>query len=229
MKRIRVQSVTTLGAVALVAPMLIFQACGGNNTPSNTPGSAGSSTPGSAGTTGTGGTTGVGGTTGTAGTGGSTSMGGTGGGAFGDPACPSTVAKGGTCAATDIQFCYKTCGPEKSGVKSETCQTTGQYAEMSGCSFDTTKDFTCYKIPAAANPVCPTGVTPQGGMDCSTYNVDPCVTCNSTQGTDGGGYLDSTGATKVGFCVCQAANASGARVWSCASNTAWPCPGNTGC
>src|SRR5215471_7707584 len=119
-KRNRVHSVT-LGAVALVAQAFIFQACGGGNSPSM-PGSAGSSSPGSGGS---GGSVGVGGSTET-----------DGGSGFGQPVCPSTVSKGGACAATDVQFCYKTCGPEKSGVKSETCQTSGTYAEMSGCSFD---------------------------------------------------------------------------------------------
>ena len=230
-KRIRVHSATILGVAAFVAQAFIFQACG-SNSPSNTPGTGGSGQGqagnGQAGTTGVGGTTGQGGSIGgTTGGGGTTGTGGT--AVFGDPACPSTVSKGGACAATDIQFCYKTCGPEKSGVKSETCQTSGTYAEMSGCSFDPTKTFECYKIPATANTACPAGVTPQGSMDCSTYNVDPCVVCNSTQGTQGGAYLDSTGAMKVGYCVCQAPNSSGARVWSCASDTAWPCPSQSGC
>jgi len=145
---------------------------------------------------------------------------------FGQPACPSSVTKGGACAPTDVQFCYKTCGPEKSGVKSETCQTSGTYSEMSGCAFDTAKDYSCYKIPTAVNAACPAGVTPKGSDPC---DVAMCTVCNSTQGTVGGGYLDSTGAAKVGFCVCQAPNSSGARVWSCASDTAWPCPGQSGC
>jgi hypothetical protein len=229
-KRIRVQSVKTLGLGAFVALAFVAQACG-SNSPSTTPGTGGSSTPGTAGSTGTAGTTGVGGTTGTGGTGtgtaGATGTAGT-SGAFGDPPCPSSVAKGGACAATDIQFCYKTCGPEKSGVKSETCQTSGTYAEMSGCAFDQAKSYACYKIPTTANTDCPAGVTPQSGMDCGT--VPMCESCNSMQGLAGGGYLDSSGSAKTGFCVCQAPNSSGARVWSCATdNGSWPCPGNPGC
>src|SRR5262245_8161089 len=74
--------------------------------------------------------TGRAGTMGAAGRGG---QGGTGGGAgtgsaFGEPACLSTVSKGGACTPTDQQFCYKTCGPARLGVKSETC-TGGFYAE----------------------------------------------------------------------------------------------------
>jgi hypothetical protein len=245
-KRIPVHSVKTLGAVAFVAQVFLFQACG-SNSPSNTTGSAGAtgsggSGTGVAGTTGSGGSTGTGtaGTTGTGGsiggTAGTTGAGGTSTGTvgnacgmgFGLPACASTVAKGGTCAPTDTQCCYKTCGPEKSGVKSELCQTSGVYAEMSACAFDPTKDYSCYKLPAAADPECPAGVTPQASMDCGT--VPMCHACNSTGGLPGGGYLDSSGSAKTGYCVCQAANASGVRVWSCATdNGSWPCPGNSGC
>jgi hypothetical protein len=247
MKRIPVLSAKTLGAAAFVAQVFLFQACG-SNSPSNTTGSAGATGSagsgngtGTAGTTGTGGssaagTTGtggsIGGTTGGAGTtgaGGSTSaLGNACGMGFGLPTCASTVSKGGVCAATDVQCCYKTCGPETKGVKSELCQTSGTYSEMSGCAFDATKDYSCYKIPAAADPECPAGMTPQATKDCGT--VAMCHACNSTQGMPGGGYLDSGGSAKTGFCVCQAPNAQGARVWSCATdNGSWPCPGNSGC
>ena len=91
---------------------------------------------------------------------------------------------------------------------------------MSGCSFDPAMNFACYKIPAAANTACPAG-TPQASTDCT---VDHCVVCNSTGGLPGGGYSDSGGAAKVGYCVCQVANSAGKRTWSCASDTAWPCP-----
>ena len=177
--------------------------------------------------TGRGGSGGASGTAGASGTGrgGSGGASGTGGGPgpFGQPACPSTVAKGGACASTDVQFCYKICGPEKSGVKSETCQTSGTYAEMSGCAFDPSVDYSCYKIPTTANSVCAAGVTPMAAAPC---DVPACTLCNSTQGLVGGVYFDSAGATHVGYCVCQA---SGARVWSCASDVAWPCPAGSGC
>jgi hypothetical protein len=226
-KRMRVQSVKTLGAMAVVAQMFVFPGCGGGNTPSTTTGSAG--TTGTAGSSSTGGTTGSGGTTGTGGSvGGTTGSAGTtgaGGTAFGQPVCPSSVTKNGTCAPTDVQFCYKTCGPESKGVKSETCQTSGSYTEMSGCSFDPSVDFSCYKIPAAANTACPAGATPQAGQSC---DVPMCTLCNSMQGVSGGGYNDSNMQPKTGWCVCTNP-ASGTRVWSCASNTAWPCPGGQGC
>ena len=205
--------------------LFVLQGCGGGNTRSNT-GTAGTGSPqGTAGTTGQAGTSGEAGTTGGAGTTGS------GGSGLYSPSCTglTTAAaaeptKGGACVATDPQLCYKTCGPEKTGVKSETC-TGGVYAEMSGCSFDPATNFACYKIPAAANTVCPAG-TPQASTDCT---VDHCVVCNSTGGLPGGGYSDSGGAAKVGYCVCQVANSAGKRTWSCASDTAWPCPAGAGC
>jgi hypothetical protein len=175
--------------------------------------------------------TGAGGSGGAAGAGGSggdgaTGTGGAGGGSsFGQPACPATVAKAAACVPTDVQFCYKTCGPEKTGVKSETCQTSGTYAEMSGCTFDSTRDYSCYKLPAISNAACGVGA-PNAG---STCDVAACTVCNSLAGEPGGTYLDSAGASRLGYCVCQAPNSAGLRTWSCASDTAWPCPGNSGC
>jgi hypothetical protein len=143
---------------------------------------------------------------------------------FGQPACPSTVIKGGVCGAADPQLCYKTCGPQSIGAKYEQCS-GGVYVEMSGCSFDTALSYACYKLPTAANTMCPAG-TPQGTTDCA---IDQCILCNSYGGLPGGYYADSAGTAKIGYCVCAPPNAAGRRTWSCASDTAWPCPGNTGC
>ena len=160
-KRIRpnVQSVRMLGAVALLAQVFVIGACGEqrsrhephrrrryDRSSGNDRGRAGPpARPEPPGPAGAGG-----------------SM------AFGEPACLSSVVKGGACTPTDQQFCYKTCGPVKSGVKTETCQTSGTYAEMSGCTFNPANNYACYKIPAAAQTACPAGVTPQGSMDCGT-------------------------------------------------------------
>ncbi len=178
---------------------------------------------GCTGPTGTGGNAG----TGRGGAGGTVGTGGTGaGGTFGEPACLSTVVRSGPCTATDQQFCYKTCGPQAIGVKAETCTTAGTYAEMSGCSFDPSRDYSCYKIPATTNATCLPGVTPQASGACE---VPPCTLCNSLAGAVGGQYLDVSGAPKVGWCVCQPPNASGVRTWNCANDTAWPCPLGSGC
>src|SRR5262252_5283921 len=203
-------------------------------------GGKGGSSAGTGGSSGTGGTgtggTGTGGT-GTGGTGtGGTGTGGTGTGGtpgFGQPACPGTVAKGLGCAPSDPQLCYKNCGPQNIGRKSETCSpnpdggitdggTTSSYTEMTGCAYDPAGDYSCYKVPTTANSACPapadggTGTfgMPQASQACS---VATCTPCNSLGGLATGQYLDSNAAMKQGFCVCVA------NKWSCASDTAWPC------
>jgi hypothetical protein len=135
------------------------------------------------------------------------------------PTAAGAPTKGGACTAADAQLCYKTCGPQSVGFKSETCM-TGAYVEQSGCSFPTGMDYGCYKIPTTIDASCPM-MPPQASQPCS---VAACVVCNA-----GGNYLDSSGASKAGFCVCPAAGASGSSKWTCASSTAWPCPAGQGC
>src|SRR5262245_24691599 len=174
------------------------------------------------------GVTGTAGTTGAAGTpdgGGTTGEGGAAGSVEGG-ACPPAVSKGVPCGSGEVQFCYKPCGPEKIGMRSETCDVSGVYYEMPGCSFDPNWEYSCYRISTVANTMCAAGVTPQASAAC---DLPPCVVCNSLQGLTGGQYLDSSGAVKVGYCVCTVPNAAGVRTWSCASDTAWPCPLGYGC
>ena len=218
----------SLGAAALVAGVFMFQACGGGND--GMTGAAGTGSPagvagnsGTAGTTGDGGTTGGGGTTGAGGS--ATGTGGT--AAFGEPACLSTVIKNGACLPTDQQFCYKTCGPEKTGVKTEMCTTAGTYAEMSGCTFEPSQGFLLLQDPDRGQHGVPGGPEPQGSMDCGT--VPHCKLCNSLGGIVGGTYLDSGGAPKTGWCTCQEPNGTACARWTCASDTAWPCPLGAGC
>src|SRR5436190_36907 len=205
---------SVLGFGIAVAALFAVQVTGcSSNDSSGKGGTSGSS---QGGTTGTAGTTGAGGT------------GGTGTAGFGQPLCASTVAKGSACTATDVQLCYKTCGPQNLGRKSETCSAGADggmtYAEMSGCSYDPAGSYACYKVPTAANATCPAGA-PMGSAACSV--ADPCTVCNDAGGVAGGMYMDST-SLKQGFCVCVA------NKWTCASNTAWPCGGtpvanNPGC
>jgi len=222
----------------ILAGVFIFEAagCSSSNDPSTTgSGGSGGATTGTGGGTG-GGTTGgsAGATSGGGGTGGGTggaggaggASGGGGGGSF-TPLCsavPVTAAgeaptKGGVCTASDTQLCYKTCGPLSIGFKSETC-VGGLYVEQSGCSFPAEQDYACYKVPAAVSSTCPATV-PQASQACT---VAECTLCNV-----GGMYLDSSGASKEGFCVCPPGGSSGSRKWSCASSTAWPCPAGKGC
>jgi len=147
------------------------------------------------------------------------------GGRFGEPACPSTVAEGRECAPTDVQFCYKACGPEGAGVKSETCRSSGLYNEMVGCSYDLSRDYSCYRIPSAPSAACGT-LTPQAGQPC---DVPACLVCNSRQGLVDGEYFSAGGAVTEGWCVCSASGTTGTRTWSCTNASMWPCPLGRGC
>jgi hypothetical protein len=238
MKMITTRWAPFCGTVALLAQALAFQGCGGSNNPATGTGTGGTTATGTGGSTtsstggttatGTGGTTttSTGGTTAT-GTGGASGSAGTSGTAFGQPACGNTstgvaVKKSGACVAADPQLCYNTCGPEKSGAKSETC-TNGIYAEGQ-CAFDPARDFSCFKIAATAPTGCPAATMTEpivSGSAC-TGTVQDCTTCS-------GFYQDSGGTVKQGYCVCQTTSNPNAPTWSCASSNAWPCPSGLGC
>jgi len=128
--------------------------------------------------------------------------------------------KAGACTAADPQLCYKTCGPQGVGFKSETC-TAGAYAEQSGCSFPDAADYSCFKIPTAADAACPTE-TITASTACTVAACTPCADAT-------GNYYDSKMNLKAGYCVCPMPGASGTSKWSCASTTAWPCPTGKGC
>lgn len=223
------RSAILVGSLALAVSIV---GCGSND-PANSGGGTG-------GAVGTGGATSITSTGGSVGPGAGGSVQGTGGGTGGSTtpaatggssgtgsftlscsglttAAGAAPTKGGACTDADPKLCYKTCGPESKGFKSETC-TSGAYAEQSGCSFPA-GDYSCYKIPTAVDPSCPT-TAPQASTACT---VAPCVLCGGSTG-----YLDSSGASKTGFCVCPT-SASGTNKWSCAATTAWPCPAGNGC
>ena len=239
------RSANLVGALVLLSTAVWMSGCG-SNTPSTNLGSGGATDTGGSTPAGTGGNAtstggastmpaGKGGATtvasGTGGSAGSTTAGtgGTSAGGTFQPLCSdlTTAAgaaptKSGACTSADPQLCYKTCGPQSLGFKSETC-TTGAYAEQSGCSFPA-GDYSCYKLPDTADASCPT-TAPQATTACS---VAACVVCGGTATAQTTGYLDSSGSAKAGFCVCPA-SASGNSKWSCASTTAWPCPSGSGC
>jgi len=135
------------------------------------------------------------------------------------PACADGVIKSGACTL-GTPACYKSCGPDNLGFKSETCQ-LGAYAE-SDCSFPTGQDYGCYKIPLGLSPKCPAGV-PRGASPCS---VSACTVCYGAGPGMTPQYQDSTGAQKPGYCVCSEAG-----TWTCGSTVSgsWPCPGGQGC
>jgi hypothetical protein len=198
--------------------------CGGHLGPRPAGGGGGAGDEGGGVSTGEGGAAGGGGTLGASG---ATGTGGTASVAhFGEPACAPAVTSGGACTAADLQFCYKPCGPEGVGVKSETCQSSGLYTEMVGCSYDLARDYSCYRIPSEPDARCPTGPTPQAGRPC---DVPACTPCNNRGGVVGGEFASGGGAISEGWCVCQTPNAGGARIWSCTNDTQWPCPIGRGC
>ncbi len=215
------------GTIALLAQVFVFQGCGGSN--GGTTGSGGSATTGTGGaaTTGTGGASATGGATGTGGasttgTGGTTGSGGSGAiAACGNTTAGTAIGKSVPCTAADTQVCTKTCGPEKTGTKTETCSGTS-YTE-GDCTFDQTKNYMCYAIPAVQPADCPT--TPaQASQPCS---IADCIVCGGPLTAGGApiGYLDSKGNAGMGYCVCQSNGE-----WSCATaSSAWPCPSSNGC
>jgi hypothetical protein len=144
------------------------------------------------------------------------------------PACDLSLSAGGdeikkgtACTDEDPPICWRTCGPQSSGWKSETCQ-AGVYAE-GDCVFPTDQTYECFKIPDEVPAECPATADemPQASGEC---DVPECTLCNVEDQ-----YLTSSGEVKVGYCVCQSANSEGTRSWSCASGTAWPCPLGQGC
>jgi hypothetical protein len=206
---------TVSGTIFALALAYAAQGCSSSSdtTPPKSAAGTGNSSAGStstAGSAGTGNTTaGASGDTSTAGTGGSGTAGTGGSGTAGTGALPfcTTETKGAACT-TEGQACNKTCGPQSVGTKSETC-TAGVYVEGS-CVFDCTNtntNWACYAGLATA-PMCETGT--QASMPCTAAACAPCQ----------GSYLDSSGASKVGGCVC--AGTAGSEKWSCASSTAWP-------
>jgi hypothetical protein len=232
--RVSFLALSTLIAVAAGA------GCSSENAPATNAGGSGGTAPstggsgaGEAGTGGdgagdTGGASGSGASGGSAGDGSGGSTGGTSGGEDFTPACDLTmtvaglaIAKGVACVAEDPQLCWKTCGPQSVGWKSETC-TGGIYAE-GDCVFPSAGDYQCFKIPEAQHAECPTTaeLMPQASQACT---VPECNACNVA-----GQYKTSSGEVKVGYCVCQPPNSAGTRTWSCASGTAWPCPLGQGC
>jgi len=174
------------------------------------------------------------GTSGAAGSSGSSGAAGTGGTTF-SPACAGLTTAGGVppiracgCTATDPQLCYKPCGVEGQGAKSETC-TGGVYVEAVLCAFDPAKDYSCYKLPPdssrTGNPTCPA----QPPRESAACTVDHCVVCNSSGGLPGGVYIDRGGFVPTGYCVCSLPDPAGNRTWNCDGIDQWPCPDASGC
>jgi hypothetical protein len=166
------------------------------------------------------GATGGAGASGGAAAGGAGANGGMSGSGEYQPVCDGSVVKGASCNTSSVHFCYRTCGPDSVGFKSETCQ-GGAYVE-GNCQFPASGDYSCYSIPNRLPSECP-GTVPRAAEACDVPLCTPCFggTMMNPQ------YQDSSGSQKTGYCVCNDAG-----VWTCATSTdpsSWPCPGNTGC
>jgi hypothetical protein len=130
------------------------------------------------------------------------------------------IMKGTPCTAADPQLCYRPCGPNQVGWKTETC-IAGVYAE-GDCTFPEDRTYECYAIP---DPIdherCGVTAPPSALEECS---APECYSCNFE------GYYKDTGTDlKEGYCVCRAPGTDGVRRWTCGSATAWPCPLHEGC
>jgi hypothetical protein len=165
---------------------------------------------------------------------GGTSGGGTGGTVMNPPTHPDfspacfltttqsgeEILKGTSCTSADPKLCYRPCGPNQVGWKTETC-TAGVYAE-GDCTFPSDGDFSCYAIPPQIDEAaCGLSASPAATGEC---NAPLCVSCNF-----GGFYEDTGHDAKEGYCTCREPGPDGVRRWTCASTTAWPCPFSQGC
>ena len=127
----------------------------------------------------------------------------------------------------DPPLCYTRCGPEGAGDRAATCDASGVYIDAVECTYNPAFDWSPYKIPSGGNAACGTGVTPVAFATC---DVETGIVCNSEAGVAGGAYVDSAGATTIGFCVCVVITTIGDRKgWSCAPAADWPCPRGRGC
>lgn len=143
------------------------------------------------------------------------------------PACFEQLSQGGEeikkgtpCSADDPQECYRPCGPNQVGWKTETCLAS-VYAE-GDCTFPDYKDYSCYAIPDEIDTVvCGLSAPPSATDECS---APLCTPCNFE-----GQYQDTGDNVKNGYCVCREPDQDGVRRWTCASDTAWPCPLSKGC
>jgi hypothetical protein len=124
----------------------------------------------------------------------------------------TTQAKGAACT-TAGETCNKTCGPNKTGYKSETC-TGGQFVE-GDCTFPAA-DYACYKV-TTTTAACPTG----------TKSGDPCT----GECTPCSGYVDSKLVPKTGYCVCvkDKLTCGSLKEWPCTTNGTPTTAGGTGC
>lgn len=128
---------------------------------------------------------------------------------------PACVTSAGACTqGTDVD-CDLQCGPAKLGNRACTC-TSGTWKCATGCAFPT-GDYSCYKLPTTVPACGDASALPTIGAACT---LAACTVCGSASGK---GYIDATGTSRSGYCVCTSGH------WICAVTKEWPCPGSSGC
>jgi hypothetical protein len=157
---------------------------------------------GGGGWTGSAGSNGGGGWTGSAGWNGN---GGSGGRSTGLPMCDPDIKDNASCSF-GTPSCRKTCGV--SALATKACSCAGGQWSCGACSYPP-GDYSCYELPSGFIPQCPFA-TMSGITSCNAL----CSLCS--------GYVDSTGAPKIGYCACSDDPDSAGHVYKCASSAEWP-------
>lgn len=125
---------------------------------------------------------------------------------------PCLVTTGACASGVDLD-CTTHCGPSRIG--NATCSCSASAWTCGACTFPA-GDYSCYKLPATV-PACDPTTPPTAGAACT---LAACTVCGAATGK---AFIDASGATRPGYCVCATGH------WSCAVPKQWPCPGNPGC
>ena len=147
-------------------------------------------------------------------------VGGRGGGTGGRGGAPDTdgmgVGSGLPMCAPDLKDksacapgsdgCWKTCGVNNRATKP--CSCVAGLWNCGDCVYPP-GDYSCYDLSGSAFVApCPPE-THSGMVSCAVL----CSLCS--------GYVDSTGAPKIGYCACDT-GPDGSRTYQCASSSEWP-------
>jgi hypothetical protein len=141
--------------------------------------------------------------------------------------CSPAPAEGAAC--NNNPPCNKNCGLNIMALSTvraqKTCTCAGTWS-CGACVYPSDLAAACFHIPASP-PACPRDST-DGGADAGGGLIKPGVTACTPPNSEVCGnlcgsavanmpsYQDSTGAGKVGYCVCIAG------AWQCASVAEWP-------
>ena len=143
------------------------------------------------------------------------------------PPALSTVAKGGACGPADQQFCYKRVRSREH--RREVGDVHDRPAPTPRCRaarFDPTQRLLLLQDPGRCQRRLSVGRRAPDGSGVRPSR--PARSATASRASSAVSISDAAGAPKIGWCVCQP-GATGMTTWSCASDTAWPCPLGAGC